>query len=79
MTAVTNCAQILCNNTYYYNGNIGANAYYIDTSGNLYGIGLASNGALGQGNTTNQSAWVQIGGSENYAAIQVCGNRQLQV
>ena len=23
MTVVTNCAQILCNNTYYYNGNIG--------------------------------------------------------
>ena len=29
---------------------------------------------MGQGNTTNQSAWVQIGGSENYLAIQVCGN-----
>tara|TARA_B100000424_G_scaffold271630_1_gene275385 strand:- start:1927 stop:3993 length:2067 start_codon:yes stop_codon:yes gene_type:complete len=74
MTAVTNCAQILCHNTYYYNGGVAAQAYYIDTSGNLYGIGYGSSGSLGQGNTNNQSAWVQIGGSENYAAIQVAGN-----
>ena len=74
MTAVSNAAQIMCCNTYYYNGNTAACGYYINTSGDLYGIGLNGNGQIATGNTTTQTSWQQIGGSENFAAIHSAGN-----
>ncbi len=74
MTAVSNCEQIICQNTYYYNGGISANGYYINTTGDLYGIGYGGVGALAQGNTSASATWVQIGGSENFSAVQVAGN-----
>tara|TARA_S200000501_G_C20851252_1_gene755736 strand:- start:475 stop:2517 length:2043 start_codon:yes stop_codon:yes gene_type:complete len=74
MTAVSNCQQILSASTYYYNGGIDASGYYIDTTGNLYGIGNNGVGQLANGNTTDQSSWIQIGGSENFSAVQTSGN-----
>lgn len=74
MTSVSNCEQILNACTYYYNGGIDTSAYYINSTGDLFGIGNAANGQLAQGNTTDSAAWVQIGGSENFSAVQTSGN-----
>ena len=74
MTAVSNAAQIMCCNTYYYNGGVAACGYYINTSGDLYAIGNNGSGQCATGNTTTQTAWVQVGGSENFAAIHSAGN-----
>lgn len=74
MTAVQNCEQILNGTTYYYNAGVDATSFYINTSGDLFGIGNAANGQLGQGNTTDSATWVQIGGSENFSAVQTAGN-----
>ena len=75
MTAVTNCQQILNCDTYYYNGGISASAYYINTTGDLFGIGYNGVGNIAQGNTTSPiSTWSQIGGSENFSAVQAAGN-----
>ncbi len=74
MTSIDNIAQILNMDTYYYNGGILASAYIIQTDGDMYGIGENGSGQLGQGNTTDLSAWTQIGGSTNFAAVHCAGN-----
>ena len=37
----------------------------------LYGIGNNGAGNLANGNTTDQSSWIQIGGSENFSAYKL--------
>lgn len=74
MTSIDNVAQIMNMCTYYYNGGILASAYVIQTDGDMYGIGENGSGQLGQGNTTDLSAWTQIGGSTNFAAVHAAGN-----
>jgi len=49
-------------------------SYYMKNNGELYGTGYNNNGNLGNGNTTNQTAFVRCGTSQTFAEFHVNGN-----
>ena len=51
-------------------------AYYMKNNGELYGSGYNTNGNLGNGNTTNQSAFVRCGTSQTFAEFHLVGTSQ---
>ena len=73
ITGVSNVVQILNQVTYYYNGGVNGPVYALQSDGDLYGIGYNGNGQLGDGSTTNRSAWTDIGGSLTFSSIMVTG------
>ena len=60
LTGVSNVEQAELHCTGYYNSAVAAQGYVIQANGDTFGIGYNGNGNLGIGNTTNQSAFVQI-------------------
>ena len=73
ITGVSNVVQVLNQTTYYYNGSVTGPVYALQSDGDLYGIGYNGNGQLGDGTTTNRSAWTDIGGSLSFSSIMVTG------
>ncbi len=65
--------QILNGEGYYYTS-LYAHAHYIKTDGTCYGIGGNATGIVGDGTTTQKSAWTQIGGSTKYSGMVGGGN-----
>ena len=49
-------------------------SYYLKNNGELYGSGYNNNGNLGNGNTTNQSAYVRVGTSQTFSEFHVNGS-----
>jgi alpha-tubulin suppressor-like RCC1 family protein len=48
-------------------------SHYLNTSGELYGAGYASNGQLGNGTTTQSNAYVRIGGAQTFSSMYYSG------
>ena len=65
----------------YYSGgwNYYGCAYYMKNNGELYGSGYNNNGNLGNGNTTNQSAFVRCGTSQTFSEFHVNGTSEYKV
>jgi hypothetical protein len=53
-------------------------SYYLKNNGELYGTGYNSNGNLGNGNTTNQSAFVRCGTSQTFAEFHLNGVSEMK-
>jgi hypothetical protein len=53
-------------------------AYYMKNNGELYGSGYNNNGNLGNGNTTNQSAFVRCGTSQTFSEFHVVGVSEMK-
>ena len=51
-------------------------SYYMKNNGELYGSGYNNNGNLGNGNTTNQSAFVRCGTSQTFAEFHHIGSSE---
>lgn len=54
-------------------------SYYMKNNGELYGTGYNNNGNLGNGNTTNQSAYVRCGTSQTFSEFHLNGNGEQKV
>lgn len=57
----------------------GENSVAVRSDGTIWATGRGSEGALGQGNTTSLSYWVQVGTDTNWASIATSTNTQTQV
>ena len=73
ISGVSNVVQVLNQQTMYYNSAVSGSVYALQSDGDLYGIGENGNGQLGDGTTTDRSAWTDIGGSLTFSSIQVSG------
>lgn len=81
-TAVTTWTDTTQNNVYqvcnvdgYYGAStVYAFAMYLNTSGELYGIGANAVGQLGDGTLTAKSAWTRAGGSLTFSSFYCAGN-----
>jgi len=72
-TGQNNVYQILNSDGYYYTTRY-AHGYYINTSGEMYGIGGNAIGAVGVGSTSAVGTWSRIGGSATYSGAVLAGN-----
>ena len=65
----------------YYSGgwNYYGTMYYMKNNGELYGSGYNSNGNLGNGNTTNQSAFVRCGTAQTFSEFHLNGVSEMKV
>ena len=73
-TSENNVYQVLCADGYYGGSNRQASNYYLNTSGEMYAIGLNGNGQLGIGSTATTSAYTRVGGSLTFSSFYVCGD-----
>jgi alpha-tubulin suppressor-like RCC1 family protein len=65
----------VCNVDGYYGAStVQAFAMYLNTSGELYGIGANAIGQLGVGDLTAKSAWTRAGGSTTFSSFYCAGN-----
>ena len=72
----TNQDNVWCveNHDGYTAGTRYAAAFYLNTSGHLYGIGYNPQGQHGTGDTTTRSAWARAGGSLTFSHFYIQGN-----
>ena len=73
ISGVSNVVQVLNNQTMYYNSAVSGSVYALQSDGDLYGIGENTNGQLGDGTTTDRSAWTDVGGSLTFSSVQTSG------
>lgn len=59
--------------------NSGENSFAVRSDGTVWATGRGSEGALGQGNTTSLSYWVQVGTDTNWASIAAGSDTQAHV
>ncbi len=74
LTGVSNVEQICLHASGRYNSAIHSQGWALQSNGDLFGCGYNGNGNLGDGTNADKSAFTQIGGSENFSAVQVTGN-----
>jgi alpha-tubulin suppressor-like RCC1 family protein len=68
-------AYQVCNVDGYYGAStVYAFAMYLNTSGELYGIGGNAIGQLGDGTLSDKSAWTRAGGSTTFSSFYCAGN-----
>ena len=68
-TSATNVYQIAMRANHHYSGGWVAEytGYYLATNGQMYGCGENGNGQIGDGTTTDKSAWTNTSGSTTFA------------
>lgn len=78
ISGATNVYDIEVHVGSYYSGgwNYYGCSYYQKNNGELYGSGYNNNGNLGNGNTTNQSAFVRCGTSQTFAEFHINGTSE---
>lgn len=70
-----NVYQVLNADGYYYGSPTRyAHGHYLNTSGELYGVGGNAVGSVGDGTTTQKGTWTRIGGSATYSSVYYAGN-----
>ena len=72
VSGVSGVSQVLCASGTY-SSTYSAVAYALKTDGDLYAIGENSAGQLGDGSTTDRTAWVDVGGSNTFSAVHQTG------
>ena len=80
ISGATNVYDIEVHVGSYYSGgwNYYGTSYYMKNNGELYGSGYNSNGNLGNGNTTNQSAFVRCGTSQTFSEFHLNGVSEMK-
>ncbi len=80
ISGATNVYDIECHVGSYYSGgwNYYGTSYYMKNNGELYGTGYNSNGNLGNGNTTNQSAYVRCGAAQTFSEFHLNGVSEMK-
>lgn len=70
-TSQTNVYACVHWGSYYYSGGwiFRSGAHYLNTSGDLYGIGRNNTGVIGNGATADLSGWTKTSGSTKFAAF----------
>ena len=70
-----NVWQMLNNDGYYYGSPTRyAHGHYLNTSGELYGVGGNAVGSVGDGTLVAKGSWTRIGGSATYSSVYYAGN-----
>jgi len=80
ISGATNVYDIEVHTGSYYSGgwNYYGTSYYMKNNGELYGTGYNSNGNLGNGNTTNQSAFVRCGTTQTFSEFHLNGTSEFK-
>lgn len=73
-TTQNNAWQILNADGYYASSSRAAYAMYMNTSGEVFGIGVNAVGQLGVGDLAAKSAWTRCGGSLTFSSFYAAGN-----
>ena len=73
-TSQNNAWQVLCADGYYASSTRYGWSMYMNTSGEIYGIGGNAVGQLGVGDTSDKSAWTRCGGSLTFDSFYAAGN-----
>lgn len=73
-TTQNNVWQVLNADGHYGSSTVYAYGMYMNTSGEVYGIGGNAVGQLGDGTTTAKSAWTRCGGSLTFSSFYAAGN-----
>jgi alpha-tubulin suppressor-like RCC1 family protein len=70
-----NVYQVLNADGYYYGSPTRyAHGHYLNTSGELYGVGGNAAGSVGDGTLVAKGTWTRIGGSATYSSVYYAGN-----
>ena len=68
-----NVYQVINGDGYYYTTRY-AHGHYLNTSGELYGVGGNAVGSVGDGTLVQKGTWTRIGGSATYSSFYYAGN-----
>ena len=68
-----NVYQVINGDGYYHTTRY-AHGHYLNTSGELYGVGGNAVGSVGDGTLVQKGSWTRIGGSATYSSFYYAGN-----